>query len=296
MTMTPYAKSDQTLENPSILQSDDGLSVAVPSGLENPVIKAPRRAKDYNSDPELLYEAQTDRLVLFHRLVDKRSNTVHVSISRDGVKWTALRAPFWEHGHQVVSPTVASRPNAAARMWYVNAGKAGCDAKSTRVVMRTAVDPTGRVAETAWLGSVPTDLNIPGYNIWHIKARWIPSKAEYWMLISAFPENRDGCHTDDLFFARSEDGVRWTVYSQPVLRHQDREWTATAVYRSTFLYDAETDQLALWISAQGADGAWRIGYARAWYASLLNALEHNEPLSPNARTYLAHSASRGEVP
>ena len=297
LTMTPYPKSKQTLENPSILMSHDGIDVAVPAGLKNPVVKPPRRARDYNSDPELVYEAQTDRLVLFHRLVDKKSNTIHVSTSRDGVAWSATPAPFWERSHQAVSPTVAVRDKAPARMWYVNAGSKGCQAKATRVVMRTARDSSGRVVGTQWSNPVPTDLSIPGYVIWHIKGRWIPEKGEYWMLLSAFPQNRVGCHTDDLFFARSSDGLHWTVYGEPIVRHEEREWTASSVYRSSFLYDAATDELRLWISAQGADGAWRLGYARARYAALRTSLETGQSISPVHTAILPRQAVQfGEQP
>jgi hypothetical protein len=297
MTMTPYPKSNQTLENPSILMSNDGLTLSVPTGLKNPIIAPPRRAKDYNSDPDLVYEAQSDRLVLFYRLVDKNANTVHVSASKDGVHWTAVHPPFWERSHQVVSPTVAPRRDAPARMWYVNAGKKGCDAKSTRVVMRTATDKTGGVVSTQWAAPVATDLSIPGYEIWHIKARWVPEKSAYLMLISAYPDNGNGCKTDDLFLAKSLDGTHWTVYQEPVIRHEDRPWTAAAVYRSSFLYDAESDELSLWISARGSDGAWRLGYARVRYESLQAALENGQRISPRpALLFSPPAAQSGEQP
>lgn len=297
LTMTPYPKSDQHLENPSILASDDGESVRVPGGVANPVIKAPGKRKDYNSDPELVYEPQSDQLVLFHRFVEAKTNTIHVATSHDGVTWTHLRAPFWERAHNLVSPTVAPRAAAPARMWYVSAGKAGCDARSTTVMLRTATDTTGRVVDTKWAGATRTDLSIPGYNIWHIKARWIPEKTEYWMLISAFPVNGDGCKTDDLFFARSTDGQHWTAYAQPVLRHQDRAWTAATVYRSSFLYDAANDVLELWISGRGTDGTWGMGHARARFSTLLSALERNVQVSPNSRVvYTAPALQPGDLP
>ncbi len=296
MTMTPYPKSNQTLENPSILKSDDGISLTVPTGLRNPVIAAPPHSKDYNSDPELVYEPQTDRLVMFYRLVDRNANTLHLSTSADGVKWTAMKAPFWERSHQVISPTVAPRRDGAARMWYVNAGKAGCEAKSTRVMMRTGADQSGKIVDTKWLGPIATDLSIPGYEIWHIKARWIPEKAEYLMLISAYPD-KVGCHTDDLFLAHSADGVHWTVYPEPLIRHEDRDWTAAAVYRSSFLYDAQSDQLSLWISARGSDGAWRMGYARVRYESLVAALENGQRISPRpASLFPTPTQQSGEQP
>ncbi|HEY4137236.1 MAG TPA: hypothetical protein VGN65_02180, partial [Casimicrobiaceae bacterium] len=239
----------------------------------------------------------TNRLVLFDRFVDKSTNTIHILTSHDGVTWTHARAPFWVRAHKAVSPTVAPRLDGQAKMWYVDAGKAGCNAKATRVYMRTASDRTGHIVETDWVNEGITDLSIPGYNIWHIKARWVSEKSEYWMLISAFPKDHDGCKTDDLFFARSNDGVHWRTYTTPVIRHADRDWTAAAVYRSTFLYDAATDQINFWISARGSDGAWRLGYARARYASLLEALETNRaPSAAPAMAYKVKVKLTGEEP
>lgn len=296
LTMTPYPKSKQTLENPSILTSADGMHVEVPAGLANPVIKAPKHPKDYNSDPELVFDATTDRLVLFHRLVERKTNTINVSTSGDGIHWTRAAAPFWEHSHNAVSPTVATRPSAAAHMFYVKAGKNGCDTKNTRVVERVAADSTGSVVNTKWRGPYATDLSIPGYQIWHIKARWIPSKSEYWMLISAFPDGAN-CRTDDLFFARSSDGLHWKAYSEPLLRHEDREWTAAAVYRSSFLYDAATGEMSLWISARGTDGAWHLGYSRVRYVSMLSLLEHGVAVTPmSGIKYPAPPMSAAEQP
>jgi hypothetical protein len=297
LTMTPYALSDQKLENPSILTSDDGMHVSAPVGLTNPVIPAPRNGKNYNSDPELLYEPQTRRLVLFDRFVEKKTNTLEVLTSRDGAIWSRTRSPLRVRAHQAVSPTIAPRVGKPAKMWTVNAGKAGCSAKATRVEMRTAADTAGRFVETTWSKPSAVELSIPGYTIWHIKARWVAEKSEYWMLISAYPNDHDGCKTDDLFFARSTDGLRWKAYATPVLRHQDREWTAAAVYRSTFLYDASTDRMDLWISARGADGVWRMGYARARYASLLTALENNRELTPTpAAAFSVKVKISGEEP
>ena len=297
LTMTPYAASNQTVENPSILRSNDGVTVSVPGGLTNPIVPAPRNGNNYNSDPELLYETQTQRLVLFDRYVDKRSNSLQVLTSTDGVTWKKAGTPLRVRAHRAVSPTIAQRDNAPARMWHVDAGRAGCNAKSTRVETRTAVDKTGRIVDTKWSRSEVTDLAIPGYTIWHIKARWVPEKSEYWMLISAYPNDGNGCQTDDLFFARSGDGIHWTSYTTPVLRHQDREWTAAAVYRTSFLYDANSDQLSLWISARAGDGAWRMGYARARYASLLTALENNREVAPAPSTvYSVKAKLSGDEP
>jgi hypothetical protein len=117
------------------------------------------------------------------------------------------------------------------------------------------------------------------------------------MLISAFPEKGNGCKTDDLFFARSADGTHWKAYEEPVLRHEEREWTAAAVYRSSFYYDATQDELRLWISARGMNGAWRIGFARARFTELLAALEDGRPLTARPSVlFTAPAFALGEQP
>ena len=114
------------------------------------------------------------------------------------------------------------------------------------------------------------------------------------MLISAFPKNADGCHTDDLFFARSSDGTHWTTYLEPILRHEEREWTASAVYRSSFLYDAKTDELSLYISARGSDGAWHLGFARARYEELASRLGAGQRVSPRPTATFSASGTRAD--
>ena len=283
MAMTPYPRSDYHVENPSILVSDDGVSLRVPDGLTNPVVAKRGRPSDYNSDPELAYEASTDRLLLFYRFVEKRTNTIRVASTVDGVTWKPERNAFWARGHGAVSPTVTPRTaESPARIWYVDAGKGGCHAGATRVVVRTASDSMGRLAGVHWSEPVATDLAQPGYVIWHLKVRWIPSKSQFWAVYSAFPEGQLGCDIDDLFFARSTDGVHWETFAQPLLRHEDRAWTGAAVYRSSFLYLPENDELKLWVSARGSDGRWTLGLARFRYSRQLQELANASTAAPRA--------------
>jgi hypothetical protein len=280
LAMTPYPRSDYRVENPSVLQSDDGVSLAVPEGGSNPVVPHAGRATDYNSDPELVYEPETDRLLLFYRFVEKKTNTIRVASSLDGRTWKRERNAFWVHGHAAVSPSITPRfGTMAAKMWYVDAGKAGCHAAATRVMMRTA-DSAGKLTDARWSAPTVTDLVQPGYVVWHLKVRYIPTKGEFWALYSAFPKAQVGCDIDDLFFARSTDGVHWQTYPEPLIRHEDRAWTAAAVYRSTFLYIPETDELRIWLSARGAEGKWSLGLARFRYTRAIEGLDETRLAGP----------------
>jgi hypothetical protein len=312
MAMTPYPKSDYHLENPSILVSDDGVSLRVPDGLTNPVVGKSGHNGDYNSDPELVYEAATDRLLLYYRFVERRTNTIRVSSTVDGRTWKRERNAFWARSHAAVSPTVTPRAGSVpAKMWYVDAGKAGCHTGGSRVVMRTANDSMNRslasgaapialrpLTAARWSEPEATDLAQPGYVVWHLKVRWIPSKSQYWALYSAFPKGQLGCDIDDLFFARSADGIHWETFPQPVLRHEDRAWTGAAVYRSTFVYLPETDELRIWLSARSVEGAWSLGLARFRYSRELEELSSTGHAGPRTTPSLQLRALTplGEAP
>lgn len=268
MTFTPYRRSNERLENPSVVASGDGRTFTVPAGLRNPIVDAPRAKKDYNSDPELVREPTTNRLTLFYRQVTRDANTIFSVGSADGVRWSAPTRVVAVPAHAMVSPTVAAPEDGQpARLWYVDAGKQGCKAPSTVVYQRTAA-ASSPVATARWGTAVATTLAQPGYVVWHLKVRWIPSQREYWAVYAAYPKGPKGCDVNDLFFARSRDGVSWTTYAEPLFRHGDRQWTAASLYRSSFTYDAASDQLRLWISARDAAGAWRVGHARLRWATL----------------------------
>ena len=293
-TVTPYPKNDALLENPSILMSHDGQELETPAGLSNPIVPHSGGVKDYNSDPELVYDPASQQMLLFYRFVDKKTNTIYVTSSKDGVHWQAEPKVFWVRAHAAVSPTVTpqigpTRPT----MWYIDTGKPGCHAKSSRVMVRYSAN--GRLTGGDWTKPVATDLKQPGYVVWHMKVRYIESKGEYWALYAAFPEGPVGCDIDDLFFARSTDGVHWQTFPQPLIRHEDRAWTGAAVYRSTFLYDTDSDQLRVWFSARGTDAKWRLGLARYRYSSLLGTLSDSTATQRAPVNTLPMGMGRSEI-
>ena len=272
MTMTPYPGGDVRFENPSLLVSGDGFALAVPTGVTNPLIPSPGYPA-YNSDPDLTYDHRHGELVMSYRVVRDGSNIIKVVTSRDGRTWTTPHIAFSERSHSAVSQTMVPPTSVApAMVWYVDAGTAGCKARSTRVLMRRAITTTGSLEAAEWSASTVTDMAQPGYNIWHLKVRYVPSRREYWALVVAYPADGNGCGGDDLFLARSKDGVHWSGFRQPVLNHADRAWTRSALYRGSFLYDPAADQLSMWFSARGEAGMWRMGYARFRYRDLTSQL------------------------
>jgi hypothetical protein len=271
-SMTPYPYGNSGFENPSLLVSDDLTDLQVPGGVVNPLVPMPD-APNYNSDPDLVYDARFDRLVMSYRVAGGPSNTIMVMSSVDGQHWSVPHLAFQEPGNGAVSQTmVAAQGGHPAMAWYVNAGNAGCSATSTQVMVRVATTAAYPLDSIAWPASQLTDLAQPGYVIWHMKVEYVPSKKEYWALYVAYPADGRSCQDDDLFIARSTDGVHWVSYPRAMLRHELRAWTAGALYRSTFVYEPATDALRVWLSGEDVKSVWHSGYAQFNLTTLFTQL------------------------
>lgn len=283
MAMTPYPGGSSYFENPSILVSNDGLALSVPPGLTNPVVAQPG-ATSYNSDPDLVYDATQHEIVMSYRLVQRGWNRIRIVTTHDGVHWTDPHEAFAEPNHSAVSQSIVTPVRGMpAMVWYVDAGPDGCQARSTRVMVRSAPAAPISLAAAEWSEPRATDLSIPGYWPWHLKVSYIPSKREYWALVVAYPDDGRGCGADDLFFAHSKNGVQWEVFPQPLMRHGKHAWSAGALYRGSFLYSAKDDELAIWFSARDDQSTWRLGFVRMKYAALAARLSH-APASTNVRS------------
>jgi hypothetical protein len=272
MTATPYPYGNAMYENPSLFTSDDGLTLTSAPGVSKPLIRA-LQYPDYNSDPDLVYDAQRDELVMSYRVVTGGKNVIYVTASSDGQNWSKPRIAFDEPNHSAVSQTIVPAYHAVpALAWAVDAGPDGCNSTATHVSIRRARNLDDPIERTRWMPPIATDMAVPGYLIWHLKVRYVVPKKEFWALIVAYPNDGRSCGSDDLFLAHSKDGVHWETYPQSLLRHEDREWTSGALYRGTFLYDAQRDQLALWFSARDDQNEWHLGFVRMDYAPLLARL------------------------
>lgn len=274
MAFTPYPGSNEAMENPSLAVSHDGLRWEVPGEFGNPMIPTPKSG--YNSDPDLSYDAQADRLVMIYREVSGGQNIIKAISSGDGRAWTLPRVAFRRRSHGIVSPTIASRPGAAPAVWYVDAGNRKCRERVTRVMMQ---DGPGMRAleqarpETGW--GTPREVGMlqPGFSVWHLDVTWVPERNEYWAI---YPANRSySCNGRDLFFARSSDGVTWTTYRVPVLKRNDADWVRGSLYRGSLLYDASRDAIRIYLSASAPGSIWHLGVVEYRFKDFLAALERS---------------------
>jgi hypothetical protein len=269
MAVTPYPNYDFTVENPSVLASNDGIDWQVPPGLRNPVTSGTGEL----ADPDLFYDATSDQLWMYY--IRKIYPTVYLvrRVSSDGVNWSDPQDVVTMPKNALLSPAV-DKVGKTYYLWYVNAWPDGSSASSSTMEYRTSQDGIH------WSEANVCQIDQPGYVIWHIDVLAVlvrnPDSGVYeekeWLLAAAYPMGMTSGWTK-LFFAESGDAVNWATYSQPVL-NPGKVWDAGQIYRSTLLYDPLDDLIKVWYSARSAGEAsptvyqWHTGYTRQSYAIL----------------------------
>jgi hypothetical protein len=269
LAITPYPGGDITHELPSVYQSGDPSEWDPPDGVTNPIV---RPWKGYLSDPDLVFEPKRRELWLYYRHV-RRRNSVFLTVSSDGTRWSKPERVLSAPNHQLVSPAVVRVAEGDWHMWAVNAGTAGCKSQTTSVEHRTSTDGI------RW--SQPEVVNVSGPNEmppWHIDVIWVPEVREFWALYNEKPAA--SCATPALRLATSTDGIMWTQHPTPVLQVGVMREFNDIVYRSTLEYDPRTDMVTLWYSGARHDGdtwTWSAAVERRSRRALFQLVDAPEP-------------------
>ncbi len=277
MAFTPYPKGEQRYENPSLAVSHDGVQWEVPAGLANPIVPPLRHG--FNSD------------------VRGGFNLILSLSSPDGITWTAPKLLFRRPNHGIISPAMVLSASGAPTVWYVDAGPKRCPRRVTRILHRSAATGDAFATEApdrAWSAPRVAALEQPGYFIWHLDVTRVAAKREYWAVYPAY--DRRGCGARDLFFARSADGITWTTYPRPILRHEDARWTSAMLYRASALYDPATDRVRIFLSGSAPGPVWHLGYVEFGYAELLAGLQAVGPSAVRGPGDSPPPRQEGELP
>ena len=246
---TPYPNGDATKENPSLYTKRSSLDWFVPNGVMNPIA---RPSGGYLSDPDEVFNPQTNELWLYYRAVNTE-NQIFLIKGAAPTAWSTPRLVVRGVNHTVVSPTVVRRAEGDWLMWSVNSGTTGCSGNSTTVELRRSADGV------SWSAPTTTDLTDADGFAWHIDVQWIPTRSEFWAIYNV--KIPGSCTTSTLHFATSADGVHWNVSPGPVLSRGVIPAFDDIVYRSSVLVDANAGEVTLWYSgARYADNryTWRV--------------------------------------
>jgi hypothetical protein len=204
----------------------------------------------YLSDPDIVYSPVTNELVLYYRQASKDDRIFQIR-SHDGVVWSKPVLLLTTGFSKTLSPAVVRKEHGDWRMWSVD-GAPGCKGASTSVSVRHSMNGT------TWSDPSPVNIPVlPGQFIWHIDVQWIPAFGEFWAI---FPVKTAGnCAPQAIYIATSKDGETWTTNPTPVLTTGAIPEFQDVVYRSTFAYDPNADEVTFWFS-----GASKIGKHITW--------------------------------
>lgn len=232
--MTPYAGSDATLENPSILASADGDTWVVPVGLTNPI--DPQPAPGWNSDTDLLMAGST--LYCFYRQAGSGVDAIKVRTSTDGVTWSDEVAVFTVAANACLSPAVVAYGGSYV-MFSANT------VASPTLERRTASDPAG-----PW--SAPATITLPGNNagLWHLNVTVDGSRL--WMIW-----NRTGEVPFKVSYS-DDGGLTWLSAGTLVMVAAAGSWDA-GLYRAALVRKTGGFDMFYGGHTGGTPDVWRIG-------------------------------------
>lgn len=235
MAITGYWQGNDDLENPEVYHSQDGFNWTVPAGVTNPLAPAPAiGAGPYNSDTEIVWDPDGDRIHIYYRTADEAAKTekIYVMTSTDGSTWTAPALVLSGTGSftQLLSPTIVRISQGDWRMWVAGGQN-----------MWSAPAHNG-----PWTKVGPFTMTGAVHNLWHLHI------IKY---LDVFYMVGDDYGTAGLFPAVSTDGMHWNAGPEFL---SSGGW-ATTPYRSAIQIHPALDKFRLWYSANGPD-SWRAAY------------------------------------
>lgn len=244
MAHTPFWNSNDDLENPCILVSNDGWAWTEPTGISNPLYPEPSNGR-FNSDVDLEFDPRSDELVLIYReMQPDRSHETFLARSHDGITWPARAArlnwirPSGDVDYtQILSPCIIRK---AEGEWVIYAIQKG----PTTLLSWTATSPEG-----PWTGPVSC-TGLPSGS-WHLDVVWDGTR--YLAIVDMLAGDPDG-----LRLGASANGTTWTFNPANTI-NRIYPWESTQTYRATLTLHEAGDRYRVWYSASGV-ASYRVGY------------------------------------
>lgn len=237
LAITPYPYGDAKSELPSVFAGAGLIDWTLEPGAPNPVVPAPTTG--HMSDPDIVFDPDAGEIRMYYRHATGR-NTIRMIRTRDGRTWSSPVEVLSAPSHEIVSPAVVRRGPGDWWMWYIDSGSIGCGASSTTVTLRRSTDGV------SWGAPERLAMSHDGMHPWHIEVQWIAERGEFWALYNS--KLPGSCTTPAIFLATSADGIHWLHHPAPVLVKGAHPDLADIVYRGTFLYDHERQDVTFWHS------------------------------------------------
>lgn len=265
MAVTPYPNFNSAFENPSILVSTDGLNWENPPGMRNPLASKPFGlfGRNYNSDPELVYDPDQNTLILYWR---EYSNNAFEKIWARKISPTSKLSDkilclekIWDFQRTglMLSPTIWRKSAHEWFMWTADS--------RVSVYLHTSED--GLTWSPAQVCSAPWDSWNGGYIPWHIAAKPNYPQQSIDFLIAGWPQKETISNCQLLYATApmSQPKDLSMPLGKAVLEPgRGRQWDNGYIYRSSFVLEhGDSTKFRIWYSACSRNKVWHIGYTES---------------------------------
>ena len=184
----------------------------------------------YNSDPELIYNSDTEKLECWWRYVndDKNQMILYRRCTSDGETWTEKEIMVVTNRDELdyVSPTIIYE-NGIYKMWSVGGG------------YRIQYSESEDGHQWSPIQYINIQYEKKNLKTWHISIIEAP-KGKYKMVISAFDSSIKNARSKmSLYYTCSLDGKNWSAVKEFLSpSHLENAWDNKGLYRSCFIYNA----------------------------------------------------------
>ena len=211
LAFTPYTDTDDRVENPSVVVSDDGLNFREEKEGLNPLVPAPE--KDHNDDPDLFYSNGKYGILYLETMRPEKQSLVLLE-STDRIHWEK-RIIHEEHLDQgsgcfMLSPKYIEK-DGLSYLFYVNRDGSG----GYRIEYVTGKDiysldfADRKVVTVSGLKELPWHLEILQCHQQGDAGKCCEGQCWYMLLTTAKDAEKDSRYT--LRIARSQDLANWQL-------------------------------------------------------------------------------------
>jgi hypothetical protein len=271
MVLTPYPQSQDQFENPSLYASYDGFTWVVPHTITNPLDTASGADKGFLSDPDMIYNPDTDQLWIYYRFVN--SDVLKLKLIRVNSDLTLIKpvsvmekSPWFQEHNRYRSFCMWRESAHRWHMWggggeekapystnYFFSNDGFCWGEPQRVVNDNGLDPFQESGLSNWHMSAKP--NKKEKRVEFLVYSTVNSLIRMYLFFNKNPIVYAECSMDSPTLFR-------TPVASPVLLPSKSGWDSGRLYRCSFqIVDNGAGYLyTLWYSAQGTDGEWHIGF------------------------------------
>jgi hypothetical protein len=251
MVCTPYPYLESRFENPELYASYDGLTWSIPDGVQNPLVPAPAKPGDHNSDPDILFH-KGELWIFFRETLQHKNpneNSIYLMKSADGARWSApVKILSEQSGAYLMSPSVI-HDGSRFVMWTIE-----LQGGEPKLMLRSSADGL------TWSAAMPCEtVGLDNSRLpWHIDVIQEKERLSA-VLVSCEKFGGTGSRTH---YAYSEDyGRSWITGG--FLFDQIYEFEANVQYRGSLRrIDNDFQIYELWYSAASRSNVFSIAHVK----------------------------------